>query len=26
LRRMSQAYANGLNEGKSPFSIAPVDR
>jgi len=26
LRRMSQAYAAGLEEGKSPFSIAPVDR
>lgn len=26
LRRMSQAYALGLDEGKSPFSIAPVDR
>jgi len=26
LRRMSQAYAAGLEEGKSPFSIAPADR
>ncbi|MEP2955523.1 MAG: hypothetical protein ABJN39_09300 [Sulfitobacter sp.] len=26
LRRMSQAYAAGLSEGTSPFSIAPVDR
>ena len=26
LRRMSIAFANGLQEGKNPFSIAPVDR
>lgn len=26
LRRMSQAYADGLSEGANPFSIAPVDR
>jgi len=26
LRRMSIAFANGLHEGKSAFSIAPVDR
>jgi hypothetical protein len=26
LRRMSMAFANGLQEGKSAFSIAPVDR
>lgn len=26
LRRMSQAYAVGLQEGASPFSIAPIDR
>ena len=23
---MSKAFATGLNEGKSPFSIAPIDR
>jgi len=26
LRRMSMAFATGLQEGKSAFSIAPVDR
>jgi len=26
LRKMSQAFANGLSEGTNPFSIAPVDR
>ena len=26
LRRMSQAYAAGLSEGTSPFSISPMDR
>ena len=26
LRRMSQAYAVGLQEGASPFSIAPAER
>jgi len=26
LRRMSIAFANGLQEGKSAFSIAPVNR
>ena len=26
LRRMSLAYANGLQEGANPFSIAPADR
>ena len=26
LRRMSMAFANGLQEGKGAFSIAPVDR
>ncbi|PHR93487.1 MAG: hypothetical protein COA78_32820 [Blastopirellula sp.] len=26
LRRMSAAYLRGMNEGRDPFSIAPVDR
>ena len=26
LRRMSQAYATGLQEGSSPFSIPPIER
>lgn len=26
IRSMSIAYVRGLNEGKSPFSIAPVER
>lgn len=24
--QMSNAYANGLSEGKNPFSLAPIDR